>query len=190
MFTRVGTSPADRLQRATKLNIEVVKRSLKMCDVIIPALIGVGALALLGGGGGAVAGGCDNCPTGPACAVTQYGNYTVTIPQLAGEGTNVMQVPAQDQFAYAPPMQHAPYAGQAAGPAPHMAHAGYAAPAPAPAYGGIGHYDADPAAAYGASAVAGNEGIGAGAYANPNGVGLGANVGGFDAGVDVGARAY
>ncbi len=154
-----------------------------MCDVIIPALIGVGALALLGGGG---AGGCDNCPTGPACAVTQYGNYTVTIPQLAGEGTNVQQVAVQDQFAYAPPMQPAPYAGQPVGPAP------YAAPQPGPApYGAIGHYDAGPAAAYGASAnVGGQSAIGAGGYADPNGVGVGANVGAFDVNAGVGSRAY
>ena len=154
-----------------------------MCDVLIPALIGVAALGLLGGGG-AIGGGCDNCPTGPACAVTQYGNYTVTIPQLAGEGTNVQQVAVQDQYAYAAPMQPAPYAGQHTGPAP------YVAPAPAP-YGAIGHYDAAPAAAYGASAnVGGQSAVGAGGYMDPSGVGVGANVGAFDANIGVGSRAY
>lgn len=153
-----------------------------MCDVLIPALIGVGALALLGGGNAGV--GCDNCPTGPACAVTQYGNYTVTIPQLAGEGTNVQQVAVQDQFAYAPPP--APYGGQPVGPAPYATTE--VAPAPAP-YGGIGHYDPNAAAAYGASAMD-QSAIGAGSYVDPSGVGVGANVGAFDANVGIGARAY
>lgn len=155
-----------------------------MCDVLIPALIGVGALALLGGG--TAGAGCDNCPTGPVCAVTQYGNYTVTIPQLAGEGTNVQQVPVQDQFAYAPPP--VPYGGQPVGPAPYAGAAVAPAPAPAP-YGGVGHYDPNAAAAYGASAMD-QSAVGASGYVDPNGAGVSANVGAFDASIDTGARAY
>lgn len=162
-----------------------------MCDVLIPALIGVAALGLLGGGGGAVAGsGCDNCPTGPVCAVEQVGNKTITYPQLAGEGTNVVQVSAQHHQGYGAPQGHFQQAPQAQyqpapqsyyyapGPEAHMGHAGhYGAPAYQDPYqtnvGGSINYD-------------GQSALGAGAYGNEYGAGVGANVGGLDAGVGVG----
>jgi len=133
-----------------------------MCAILIPALVGVGALALLGGG---IGGGCNSCNTPPAQACTQTcSGETITIPQLAGQGTNVMA--AQPQYSYAPPQM---------GPASY-------GPAPAPYYGDPG---------MGASVDMGGQSmVGAGGYANPGGVGLGANVGGMDASIGLGPQSY
>ncbi len=183
-----------------------------MCDVLIPALIGVAALGLLGNGGT----GCDNCPTGPVCAVTQVGNETITIPQLAGEGTNVIQVSAQDYAYQAPqpgPFHQAGPAFHQAGPAYQQAGPAPYQPAPAPyqgapnAYGpygpaqqgpAVGHYDAMSPAPYQAPAYQDNVGasinydgqsaVGVGTYSNPNGAGIGANIG--DASIGLGAQSY
>lgn len=159
-----------------------------MCGILVPALIGVGALALLGGGGGAI-GGCDTCATGPVPAVSQSGNYTITIPQLAGEGTNVTAASAGPSYAYAPPMQGPAYAPQGAaygqvpaGPSGYD----YGAPPPQPPYSA---YTGD--AGVGASVdYNGQSALGAGGYADPNGIGVGANVGGMDASVGLGSRTY
>lgn len=157
-----------------------------MCDVLIPAIIGVAALGLLGGGN-AVGSGCDNCPTGPVCAVTQVGNKTITVPQLAGEGTNVVQVSAQHDFSYQ---------AQQPGPAPY--HAGPAPYQPAPHIGQGGHFNGAPAyydpyqSNLGASInYDGQSALGAGTYSSPDGgAGFGANVGGLGANIGVGPTSY
>lgn len=169
-----------------------------MCDVIIPAILGLGALALLSGGTGS----CNPCAE-PVSPHMQSGNYTITIPQLNGEATHAMMVPSQE-FAYYPAQQ----TGYAPGPlavhntsyqaapqayvAPDYATPGYSpagygyAPtgdAPPPS----GHYDAGFGANIG---VDGQSAVGAGGYVNPGGVGLDANVGGVDASVGLGNRSY
>ena len=136
-----------------------------MCAILVPALIGVAALGLLGGGVG------GNC-----------GSDCITIPQQAGEGTNVVYT-QQQQYAYAQPQQSYGYAGQQAY-APQQSYGPqYGVPAPqygAPYNSGIGA----------GVDVNGQSAVGAGAYADPNGVGLGANVGGVDASIGLGARNY
>ncbi len=147
-----------------------------MCAILIPAIIGVAALGLLGGGGGS----CDTC---------------MVIPQQAGQGTNVVAVSSQDQYAYAQPQQSygygAPqqaYAPQYAAPqqayAPQYGAPQYGAPAPqyAEAYGdnGVG-------ASIGAN---GQSALGVGTYSNPSGAGFGANIGGIDASIGTGSRNY
>lgn len=150
-----------------------------MCDVIIPALLGVAALGLLGGGMG---GSCSNA--------------TVTIPQEVGDVTHGVPVSADygyeaQQYAYAPPQEY--YAQQAPvayNPAPgYAATQGYAGPAPAPAYGpepaGYG-YPVDSTVG-GSINYDGQSAVGAGVGVDDGGVGLGANVGPLDAGVGVGS---
>jgi len=147
-----------------------------MCDVLIPALIGVAALGLLGGGIGG-----DSCnPCGPTA-----GGYSITIPQEVGDVTHGVPVAvgSQQQYAYAP---HPMYAGQSAYgapayPSPAFGSAGYGAPAP------VG-YAAQPGVGVGANI--GDGAVGAGGYMNGSGVGVDANVGGFDASVGIGDRAY
>jgi len=145
-----------------------------MCDVIIPALIGVAALGLLGGGIGGIGG--DNCNScGPAA-----GGYSITIPQEVGDVTHGIPVAvgSQQEYAYAPqPM----YAGQSAYMNPAPAPVGYEAPAP------VG-YAAETGVDVGANV--GNGAVGVGGSVDSNGMGVGANVGGLDASVGIGDRAY
>lgn len=160
-----------------------------MCDILIPALLGVAALGLLSGG---VGGGGSS-------------TYTV-IPQEVGDVTNGIPVASTSQpydynagqFAYAAPQ--AQYAAPAYAPqhshgyqaapqhgyhaAPQQGH--YSGQSVAPAYGSY-----NDGAGFGAGVnYDGQQAVGAGAYAGDGGVGIGANVGGMDAGVGIGARTY
>lgn len=162
-----------------------------MCDVIIPALLGVAALGLLGGG---IGGDCGN----PCAAPAQCGGYCITIPQQVGDVTNGMPVGASPQYAYSQPQQMPAYGQRQQMPAYGGANYPMAPQYPAPAYGGesMGHYGQAPAPYYGGAGmdagvdIGGQSGVGAGGYANPGGVGFGANVGGLDASVGMGARSY
>ncbi len=130
-----------------------------MCAILIPAIIGVAALGLLGGGGS-----CDTC---------------VVIPQQNGEGTNVVAVSSQNQYAYAQPQQSFGYGAPQQAYAPQYAGPQYGAPQyGAPYGGGVG-------ASIGAN---GQSAVGIGSYSNPGGSGIGANIG--DASIGMGTRSY
>lgn len=142
-----------------------------MCDVIIPAILGVAALGLLGGGIGG-----------------SQGTY-VTIPQEVGDTTNAIpcysysqpHYAQADQFAYAAPQQayaQPAYAPQPAYPAQpgYAASEGYYAPQQQP------YYDGSPAG-YGYPV---DSTVGAGVGVDNSGVGIGANVGDFGVGAGVG----
>lgn len=160
-----------------------------MCGALIPAILGVAALGLLGGGVG-----------GNSC-----GTASVTIPQESGEFTHgITAGPGygyqQQQFAYAAPQQAYAQPAYATQPAPvfnsapgYAATQGYYGPPSQPAYGA-----AEPAG-YGYpvdSTVGGSLGyngqsvVGAGVDVDPGGVGVGANVGGINAGIGVGPHSY
>lgn len=137
-----------------------------MCDVLIPALIGLGALGLLGGGIG-----------GNSCG----SNYQITIPQEVGQVTNGIPTPMAP--ACSPMMPSYPQAA----PAPYAGQVGGYYGAPAPAYPGPGY------AAYGSGAGAnvqvGDQSlVGVSAGANSYGSGVGANVGPVDVGIST--RSY
>jgi len=124
-----------------------------MCDLLIPAIIGVAALGLLGGGIGG------------------NQNATVTIPQEVGQVTHgAPAYAAPQQYAYA-----APQAGPAYYPQPQPAPAYYN---PAPGYaaqqGGFGANIGGPNGV-GAGVSAGDAGVGVGA--NVGGLGAGVNLG-------------
>ena len=101
-----------------------------MCDVVIPVLIGVGALALLGGG---LNGDCATGNCAPSAGMAR-GGYSVTIPQENGVVTH-----GNPTFAAAQPYAAAPVDNFNAIPAPAETYS----PAPAP-YAGVGGY-ANPA---------------------------------------------
>lgn len=146
-----------------------------MCAILIPALVGVGALALLGGG---IGGGGNSCNTAPQQACAQSANG-ITIPQLAGQGTNVMS--AQQQYSYNPQ----PMGPQSYGPPPAQYNQYSMAPAQYPA-----PYQGDPGMVGASVNMGGQSMVGAGGYANPGGVGIGANVGGIDASMGLGSQGY
>jgi hypothetical protein len=160
-----------------------------MCDILIPAIIGIAALGALSGGIGG-------------------GSSTVTIPQQVGDVTNGVPVysaaqpyggqpafgAAQPSYGYAAPAP-APYgapapAGYAAGPgysSPYAAQAGPAAPYGYAGQSAVHSHGPDVGASVN---VGGQSALGAGAYAGDGGVGLGANVGGLDAGIGIGSQSY
>lgn len=113
-----------------------------MCDVIIPVLIGVGALALLGG---ANSGDCGPCAVGGQQTAS---GYSITIPQQVGDVTN--GVPG-GQVAYAAPVAYdAPvYQASASEYAPinNGGHYPNDVPLPAPPADGY-HHPAPPPQSY------------------------------------------
>jgi len=143
-----------------------------MCDVLIPALIGLGALGLLGGGIG-----------GNACGNSCDSGYSITIPQEVGQVTNGIPTPMAP--ACSPMMPSYPQAA----PAPYAGQPGGYYGAPAPAYPGPGYAATSGPAGVGADVQVGNQSlVGVNAGADNYGTGVGANVG--PVGVGVGARSY